>query len=158
MRLIDGGGQAEAGIDLARRCLQPLASAGLTRVLVEGGAELAGALLRAGLVDRLAWFHAPARHRRRRLAGGAALGIGGWPTCRASIAHRARALGADMLTVYAVIGGAGLMFTGIVTAVGKVRSVSPLGAGRDMRLVSRRPGRTRRASRSAPRSPARAAA
>jgi len=33
---------------------------GLTRVLVEGGSTLAAVLLRAGLVDRLAWFHAPA--------------------------------------------------------------------------------------------------
>lgn len=32
---------------------------GLTRVLVEGGAKLAGELLEEGLVDRLAWFHAP---------------------------------------------------------------------------------------------------
>ena len=32
---------------------------GLTRVLVEGGAHLASALLREGLVDRLIWFHAP---------------------------------------------------------------------------------------------------
>jgi diaminohydroxyphosphoribosylaminopyrimidine deaminase/5-amino-6-(5-phosphoribosylamino)uracil reductase len=28
-------------------------------VLVEGGSTLAAVLLRAGLVDRLAWFHAP---------------------------------------------------------------------------------------------------
>jgi diaminohydroxyphosphoribosylaminopyrimidine deaminase/5-amino-6-(5-phosphoribosylamino)uracil reductase len=32
---------------------------GITRVLVEGGARLAAALLRLGLVDRLAWFRAP---------------------------------------------------------------------------------------------------
>ena len=32
---------------------------GLTRVLVEGGAGLAGELMEEGLVDRLAWFHAP---------------------------------------------------------------------------------------------------
>src|SRR3970282_1469408 len=32
---------------------------GLTRVLVEGGARLAGALVKAGLVDRIAWFRAP---------------------------------------------------------------------------------------------------
>lgn len=32
---------------------------GLTRVLVEGGATLAGELMEEGLVDRLAWFHAP---------------------------------------------------------------------------------------------------
>jgi diaminohydroxyphosphoribosylaminopyrimidine deaminase/5-amino-6-(5-phosphoribosylamino)uracil reductase len=32
----------------------------VTRVLAEGGAGLAAALLRQGLVDRLVWFHAPA--------------------------------------------------------------------------------------------------
>ena len=31
----------------------------MTRVLAEGGGGLAAGLLRAGLVDRLAWFHAP---------------------------------------------------------------------------------------------------
>jgi diaminohydroxyphosphoribosylaminopyrimidine deaminase / 5-amino-6-(5-phosphoribosylamino)uracil reductase len=39
--------------------LQELGQRGLTRVLVEGGATLAAVLLGAGLVDRLAWFHAP---------------------------------------------------------------------------------------------------
>lgn len=39
--------------------LQKLAEAGLTRILVEGGATLATALLEAGLVDRLYWFRAP---------------------------------------------------------------------------------------------------
>jgi diaminohydroxyphosphoribosylaminopyrimidine deaminase/5-amino-6-(5-phosphoribosylamino)uracil reductase len=36
-----------------------MAARGLTRVLVEGGSELAAALLRARLVDRLVWFQAP---------------------------------------------------------------------------------------------------
>ncbi len=36
-----------------------LADRGLTRVLLEGGGELAAAFLRAGLIDRIAWFHAP---------------------------------------------------------------------------------------------------
>ncbi len=39
--------------------LTALGAAGLTSVLVEGGARLAGSLLRACLVDRIAWFHAP---------------------------------------------------------------------------------------------------
>jgi diaminohydroxyphosphoribosylaminopyrimidine deaminase/5-amino-6-(5-phosphoribosylamino)uracil reductase len=47
-----------AGVDLAAGC-RALAKAGLTRVLVEGGGTLAAGLLRAGLIDRLAWFHAP---------------------------------------------------------------------------------------------------
>lgn len=36
-----------------------LAGRGITRVLVEGGAAVATGLLKAGLVDRLAWFRAP---------------------------------------------------------------------------------------------------
>jgi len=47
-----------AGIDLAA-LLRRLGDEGLTRLLVEGGGRLAGALLRAGLVDRLVWMRAP---------------------------------------------------------------------------------------------------
>ncbi len=36
-----------------------LARRGLTRVLVEGGAHMAAALMRHDLIDRLAWFRAP---------------------------------------------------------------------------------------------------
>jgi diaminohydroxyphosphoribosylaminopyrimidine deaminase/5-amino-6-(5-phosphoribosylamino)uracil reductase len=39
--------------------LHELGKRGLTRVLVEGGAHLAAALLRRHLVDRIAWFRAP---------------------------------------------------------------------------------------------------
>ncbi|WP_235907562.1 bifunctional diaminohydroxyphosphoribosylaminopyrimidine deaminase/5-amino-6-(5-phosphoribosylamino)uracil reductase RibD [Siccirubricoccus phaeus] len=46
------------GLDLAA-LLGALAQRGITRVMAEGGAGLAAALLRARLVQRLAWFHAP---------------------------------------------------------------------------------------------------
>ncbi|MBK8175837.1 MAG: bifunctional diaminohydroxyphosphoribosylaminopyrimidine deaminase/5-amino-6-(5-phosphoribosylamino)uracil reductase RibD [Rhodospirillales bacterium] len=36
-----------------------LAARGITRLLIEGGGEIAAAFLAAGLVDRLAWFTAP---------------------------------------------------------------------------------------------------
>jgi diaminohydroxyphosphoribosylaminopyrimidine deaminase/5-amino-6-(5-phosphoribosylamino)uracil reductase len=49
----------KVGLDLAA-LLRALAVRGITRVFAEGGAALAAGLLRAGLVDRLAWFHAPA--------------------------------------------------------------------------------------------------
>ena len=62
---------SEAGIDLVAG-LTALADAGITRLLVEGGAKLAAALLRAGLVDRLAWFHAPG-----------VMGGDGWPAAAA---------------------------------------------------------------------------
>ena len=39
---------------------------------MEGGAQVAAALLRAGLVDRIAWFHAPA-----------VMGGDGWPAVQA---------------------------------------------------------------------------
>jgi diaminohydroxyphosphoribosylaminopyrimidine deaminase/5-amino-6-(5-phosphoribosylamino)uracil reductase len=39
--------------------LQILGARGLTRILVEGGGRLAASLLRAGLVDRMVWMHAP---------------------------------------------------------------------------------------------------
>jgi diaminohydroxyphosphoribosylaminopyrimidine deaminase/5-amino-6-(5-phosphoribosylamino)uracil reductase len=57
-RLIEVPG-AQAGLDVAA-ALRALADAGLNRVLVEGGAQLAASLLRADLVDRTVWFHAPA--------------------------------------------------------------------------------------------------
>jgi len=50
----DDAGHADAGLALAE-----LAARGITRVMVEGGAVLNAALLRAGLVDRIAWFRAP---------------------------------------------------------------------------------------------------
>lgn len=49
---------ADGRLDLAA-ALQALGRHGLTRLLVEGGAGLAAALLRSRLVDRLAWFDAP---------------------------------------------------------------------------------------------------
>jgi diaminohydroxyphosphoribosylaminopyrimidine deaminase / 5-amino-6-(5-phosphoribosylamino)uracil reductase len=60
-----------AGVDLYAG-LQALGKAGLTRLLVEGGGQIAAALLRADLVDRIAWFHAPA-----------IMGGDGWPGVQA---------------------------------------------------------------------------
>ncbi len=50
---------ADIGID-PLQALGALAERGINTVLVEGGAQLAGSLLRASLVDRIVWFHAPA--------------------------------------------------------------------------------------------------
>lgn len=49
---------AEEALDLGAG-LAALGERGLTRVLVEGGGQLAAGLLSAGLVDRLAVYHAP---------------------------------------------------------------------------------------------------
>jgi diaminohydroxyphosphoribosylaminopyrimidine deaminase/5-amino-6-(5-phosphoribosylamino)uracil reductase len=59
------------GVDLAE-ALKALAQRGITRVLAEGGAQIAAALLRADLVDRIAWFHAPS-----------VMGGDGWPAAQA---------------------------------------------------------------------------
>jgi diaminohydroxyphosphoribosylaminopyrimidine deaminase / 5-amino-6-(5-phosphoribosylamino)uracil reductase len=59
------------GVDLLQG-FQTMAQRGITRVLVEGGAQLAAALLRADLVDRIAWFHAPG-----------VMGGDGWPAAQA---------------------------------------------------------------------------
>ena len=96
VRLFEVAG-AEQGIDLAAG-LQTLGAAGLTRVLVEGGAQIAAALLRPGLVDRIAWFHAPS-----------VMGGDGWPAAQAFgttaldgmprfVRVNSRPMGDDMLT------------------------------------------------------------
>jgi diaminohydroxyphosphoribosylaminopyrimidine deaminase/5-amino-6-(5-phosphoribosylamino)uracil reductase len=98
VRLIEVAG-ADIGIDPVA-ALTALGSAGLTQVLVEGGAQLAASLLRADLVDRIAWFHAPA------VMGGDA-----WPAVQAFGIERLDAmprfarvaetpLGDDMLTEF----------------------------------------------------------
>jgi diaminohydroxyphosphoribosylaminopyrimidine deaminase/5-amino-6-(5-phosphoribosylamino)uracil reductase len=87
------------GLDPAA-VMRALGSTGLTRVLVEGGAKVAAGLLRAGLVDRVAWFHAPA-----------IMGADGWPAAQpfgvAALVQMprfrlvsVRTLGTDVLTEY----------------------------------------------------------
>lgn len=63
VELVEVDADAAGAIDLGA-ALRALGARGLTRILVEGGAHLAASLLRAGLVDRLAWF------RSARLIGG----------------------------------------------------------------------------------------
>jgi diaminohydroxyphosphoribosylaminopyrimidine deaminase/5-amino-6-(5-phosphoribosylamino)uracil reductase len=98
VRLLDVPG-GERGVDLAAG-LAALGQAGLTRILVEGGAQIAAALLRDRLVDRIVWFHAPA-----------IMGGDGWPAAQAfgvgSLADMPRfkrvaqrAVGDDILTEY----------------------------------------------------------
>lgn len=98
VRLCDVPG-GERGVDLGAG-LQALGASGLTRLLVEGGAQLAAGLLRDGLVDRIAWFHAPC-----------IMGGDGWPAAQAfgvaALADMAkftrtasRPVGDDMLTEF----------------------------------------------------------
>ena len=56
--LIDVDPDRTGQVDLAA-ALTALGERGITRLLVKGGAGLAAAFFRAGLVDRLVWVHAP---------------------------------------------------------------------------------------------------
>ncbi len=88
---------SDPGVDLAAG-LQLLAGRGITRVLAEGGAGLAAALLRANLVDRIAWFHAPSIIGGDGLAAVAGWGVETLAAMRRF--HRVRTIetGDDMLT------------------------------------------------------------
>ena len=92
-------GGTPSGVDL-HAGLRALGDHGITRLLVEGGAQIAAALLRDGLVDRIAWFHAPA-----------IMGGDGWPAVQPFGMHRLDAmprfvcrhvmsLGSDMLSEF----------------------------------------------------------
>jgi diaminohydroxyphosphoribosylaminopyrimidine deaminase / 5-amino-6-(5-phosphoribosylamino)uracil reductase len=59
----------------AAAVLSVLADSGVTRLLVEGGARVAAALIRADLVDRIAWFRAPIIIGGDGLSAVAALGL-----------------------------------------------------------------------------------
>ena len=69
-----------SGVDL-HAGLSALGDDGITRLLVEGGAQIAAALLRDGLVDRIAWFHAPG-----------IMGGDGWPAVQSFGIHRLDAM------------------------------------------------------------------
>ena len=118
--------------------------------------SLPAALLRADLVDRIAWFHAPA-----------VMGGDGWPAAQAFGTDRLAAM-PRFIRASATAAGRGyadgteesrLMFTGIVTGVGTVRDVEPDRRRRRHAAGDRRrPWADTARSRSAPRSPAPAAA
>jgi diaminohydroxyphosphoribosylaminopyrimidine deaminase/5-amino-6-(5-phosphoribosylamino)uracil reductase len=84
------------------QALGRLGERGLTRLLVEGGGRLAAALLQAGLVDRLVWFHAPLA-----LGAGGIAAVGGLGSDRLADAPRftrvsSEPIGADVLSVFRV--------------------------------------------------------
>ena len=93
---------SQVGIDLAAG-LHALGQAGLTRVLVEGGAQIAAALLRSGLVDRIAWFHAPAIIGGDGWPAAQAFGVEKLDQMRRFIRVSTRAVGVDMLTELKVV-------------------------------------------------------
>ncbi len=88
---------AAVGVDLEAG-LRALAGRGITRVLVEGGAQVAASLLRADLVDRLAWFHAPAVMGGDGWAAAQAFGVTALARMPRFVRERSMDLGDDVLT------------------------------------------------------------
>jgi diaminohydroxyphosphoribosylaminopyrimidine deaminase/5-amino-6-(5-phosphoribosylamino)uracil reductase len=80
--------------------LTKLGALGLTRVLVEGGATLATAFLKAGLVDRLYWFRAPVVIGGDGLPGIAPLAVDRLAESVGLRCVGSRPLGNDVLELY----------------------------------------------------------
>ena len=90
---------SEAGVDLTQ-ALQALGHAGLTRLMVEGGGQLAAACLREGLVDRIAWFHAPFVMGGDGTPAAAAIGIEALADMRRFRRVAVRPAGDDLLSEF----------------------------------------------------------
>ena len=84
-----------------RAMLAALAARGVTRVLAEGGAGLAAALLKAGLVERICWFHAPAALGEEGRASLGPLGVGALAAMPRFRLVASRAVGPDVMNEYA---------------------------------------------------------
>lgn len=84
-----------------RAMLAALAARGVTRVLAEGGAGLASALLAAGLVDRLTWFHAAAAMGEEGRASLGPLGVAALVAMPRFRLLASRAVGLDVMNDYA---------------------------------------------------------
>ncbi len=86
-------------LDLAAG-LAALGERGLTRLLVEGGGQLASGLLQAGLVDRLAVYHAPLLLGGDGRPGVAALGLERLADAPAFVPLESQTLGSDRFELY----------------------------------------------------------
>ncbi|WP_119458846.1 bifunctional diaminohydroxyphosphoribosylaminopyrimidine deaminase/5-amino-6-(5-phosphoribosylamino)uracil reductase RibD [Rhodospirillaceae bacterium SYSU D60014] len=80
--------------------LGALGARGVTRVLVEPGAHLAAALLRADLVDRIVWFRAPTMMGGDGLPAAVAFGVDRLADAPRFVRTGLAAAGADMLETY----------------------------------------------------------
>jgi len=86
----------EAGVDVAA-LLDELGRRGITSVLVEGGAAVFGALLRAGLADEVRLFVAPKLAGAEGLSWAGALGIGAMADAMRLEDVRLEMVGEDLL-------------------------------------------------------------
>ncbi len=79
-----------------------LGERGITRLLVEGGAGLAAAFLRARLVDRLVWVHAPLVIGGDGVPAIAGLGLAALADAPAFERLSTETVGDDVLTTFRV--------------------------------------------------------
>ncbi len=93
---------ATGGLDLAAT-LCALGDKGLTRLLVEGGGGLAASLLRAGLVDRLVWLHAPLLIGGDGIPAVAALGLDALDRAPRFAPMATETVGGDLLETYCAL-------------------------------------------------------
>lgn len=91
---------AGGGVDIAGAA-RALAERGLTRVLVEGGGRLSASLLKADLVDQVAWFRAPSIAGGDGLPAIAGLGVEAVEGLFAFERRSVVAWGADSLEILA---------------------------------------------------------
>ena len=81
--------------------LAALGAEGITRLMVEGGAQLSTALLRAGLVDELHWFRAPSLIGGDGLPPFGDLGVSAMDEVSSFRALSRTPVGDDMLDIFA---------------------------------------------------------
>jgi diaminohydroxyphosphoribosylaminopyrimidine deaminase/5-amino-6-(5-phosphoribosylamino)uracil reductase len=91
-----------AGLIDLTMALGLLGDRGITRLLVEGGGRLAAALLRAGLIDRLVWFHAPVLLGGDAVPAIADLGLDALAKAPAFERMSSEIVGDDVLTMFRV--------------------------------------------------------
>lgn len=77
-----------------------LGAEGLTRVLVEGGGHLIASLLRDGLADEVAWFHAPRIMGGDGIAAAAPFGVDTVEQAPAFVRSGLSEVGGDILETY----------------------------------------------------------
>jgi diaminohydroxyphosphoribosylaminopyrimidine deaminase/5-amino-6-(5-phosphoribosylamino)uracil reductase len=88
-------------LDLGQ-ALQALGKRGITRLLVEGGSRVAASFLRAGFVDRIAWFRAPMVMGGDGVPVAASFGIDAPDQAPRFKRIAAEAVGDDLLETYRV--------------------------------------------------------
>ena len=81
--------------------MKTLGELGITRLLVEGGGRLAASLLKAGLVDRIAWYRAPFAIGGDGVPAIGVLALQSLVQARAFVRTGLQTVGPDVLETYA---------------------------------------------------------